>query len=117
MPTIAEPTAQGYFRTVIRGECIRVRIHFEACKKVQKKNPWKNEIFTDAKGTKKQWKEQKDERHCRRAVSFFVFLPQIQVVVRLQWVMAEYWVKRQHEYLFVVLQVTNIIIFEDKVSS
>ena len=26
----------NYFRTVIRGECIRVRIHFEACKSTEK---------------------------------------------------------------------------------
>ena len=39
------------FRTVICSECIRLRIHPET-RKSTKKNPWKNEIFTDTKDYK-----------------------------------------------------------------
>ena len=41
----------NHFRTVICGECIRLRIHPETRKSTEK-NPWKNEIFTDTKDYK-----------------------------------------------------------------
>lgn len=52
MPTIAEPTAQGIISVLSFAVNVFVFAYILKCAKVQKKNPWKNEIFTDTKDYK-----------------------------------------------------------------
>ena len=52
MPTIAEPTAQGIISILSFAVNVFVFAYILKRAKVQKKNPWKNEIFTDTKDYK-----------------------------------------------------------------
>lgn len=52
MPTIAEPTAQGIISVLSFAVNVFVFAYILKRAKVQKKNPWKNEIFTDTKDYK-----------------------------------------------------------------
>ena len=52
MPTIAEPTAQGIISVLSFAVNVFVFAYILKRAKVQKKNPWKNEIFTDKKDYK-----------------------------------------------------------------
>lgn len=52
MPTIAEPTAQGIISVLSFAVNVFVFAYILKRAKAQKKNPWKNEIFTDTKDYK-----------------------------------------------------------------
>lgn len=52
MPAIAEPTAQGIISVLSFAVNVFVFAYILKRAKVQKKNPWKNEIFTDTKDYK-----------------------------------------------------------------
>ena len=52
MPTIAEPTAQGIISVLSLAVNVFVFAYILKRAKVQKKNPWKNEIFTNTKDYK-----------------------------------------------------------------
>ena len=52
MPTVAEPTAQGVISVVSFAVNVFVFAYILKRAKMQKKNPWKNEIFTDTKDYK-----------------------------------------------------------------
>ena len=52
MPTNAEPTAQRIISVLSFAENVFVFAYILKRAKVQKKNPWKNEIFTDTKDYK-----------------------------------------------------------------
>ena len=52
MPTIAEPTAQGIISVLSFVVNVFVFAYILKRAKAQKKNPWKNEIFTDTKDYK-----------------------------------------------------------------